>query len=231
MNVLHVCADPKPTEDSVSKQLSTAFIGALVENCPDVELNNIDLYQDVPSFVSNEFYRAVWKDEFEPGYQPTAREQKTAEYARLHAALFNDADVLVLSMPMWHFSVPGIMKAWLDQVLAPGLTFDLNPEGVTPLHRLRRVVLLVSSGDIYKEDDPRDALTPLIRAAFDFVRVQDIAVAWADGQTAMFHGDHAERKALAMEAAQEEAEDIAAAAATWPPREPRAADAAAESGD
>ncbi len=229
MNVLHVCADPKPTEDSVSKQLSTAFIATLVENCPDVELNNIDLYQDTPPFLSNEFYRAVWKDEFEPGYQPTAREKKSAEYARLHAAMLNDADVLVLSMPMWHFSAPGIMKAWLDQVLAPGLTFELGPEGVTPLHRLRKVVLLVSSGDVYKEDDPRDALTPLIRAAFEFVKVTDLAVAWADGQTAMFHGDHAERQAMAIEAAQEEAEELAADAALWPSREPAEPDAPAES--
>lgn len=215
MNVLHVCADPKPTEESVSKQLSTAFISALIERAPDVELNNIDLYQDPPPYLSNEAYRALWKGISEPGYKPSAKEESATEYARLHAAMFNDADVLVLSMPFWHGSVPGIMKSWLDQVLAPDLTFRLGPEGVTPLHRIRRIVLLVSSGEVYKEDDPRDALTPLIHAAFGFIGIDRISVAWADGQTAMFHGNHEERKALAIEAAQEEAEDLASEAAGW----------------
>ncbi len=215
MNVLHVCADPKPTEESVSKQLSTAFIGALVERAPDVELNNIDLYQDPPPFLSNDAYRALWKEIVEPGYKPSEKELESVEYARLHAALFNDADVLVLSMPFWHGSVPGIMKSWLDQVLAPGLTFQLNPEGVAPLHKIKRTVLLVSSGEIYKEEDPRDALTPLIRTALEFIGIESMRVAWADGQTAMFHGDHKERKELAIEAAQEEAEDLASEAAFW----------------
>ena len=40
----------------------------------------------------------------------------------------NSADVLVLTMPMWNYSVPAIMKAWIDQILLPGKTFSLNKE-------------------------------------------------------------------------------------------------------
>ncbi len=209
MNVLHICANPKPTEESVSKQLSIAFISTLVENNPDVEVNNVDLYQDPPPYVSNELYRGIWKTLLEPGYQATEEETKASEYAQLHAAMFNDADVLVLTMPMWNFAVPGIMKSWIDQVLCPGLTFSLEPDGVRPLHHVRKVVLLVSSGGVYKEGDERDALTLQLRAAFSFIGITDFTVAWADGQTAMFFGDHADRKQMAIEAAQEAAEEIA----------------------
>jgi FMN-dependent NADH-azoreductase len=210
MNVLHICANPKPAGESVSKQLSIAFISALVESNPDAEINNIDLYQEPPPYLSNEMFRALWKPIFDPGFKPTAKEEKSAEYAQFHAEMFNAADVLILTMPMWNFGAPAIMKAWIDQIMTPGLTFKLGPNGVEPMHRLRKVVLLVSSGGVYKEGDPRDALSAQIRAAFDFIKVNDFTVAWADGQTAMFFGDHEERKQTAIEAAQEDAQELAA---------------------
>jgi FMN-dependent NADH-azoreductase len=209
MNVLHICANPKPVDESVSKQLSMAFISTLIDKIPDVELNNVDLFQDKPPFLDLDGYRGAWIPVFDPTYKPTAKETSALSYAERHAKMFNEADVLVLTMPMWNFSVPAIMKAWLDQVLVPNKTFTLGPDGVHPLHRLKKVVLLVSSGGVYTEGDPRDALSPLIRSAFEFIQVSDVSVAWADGQTAMFFGDHEERKQTAIEAAAEIAEDLA----------------------
>ena len=128
------------------------------------------------------------------------------------AELFNAADVLVLTMPMWNFSLPAVMKAWVDQILTPGRTFEFDAsEGglrVQPKHKIRRIVALISSGGVYTEGDPRDALTPALRAAFGFIGIEDISIAWADGQTAMIFGDHEERKQTAMEAAIEAAEDL-----------------------
>ncbi len=208
MNVLHICANPKPTEESVSKQLSVAFISTLIEKNPDVEINNVDLYQEPPPFLNYAGFRGLWMPVFDPGYKLTREETRATEYSDRQAALFNQADVLVLTMPMWNFGPPAIMKAWLDQVLAPGRTFDFGPEGVKPRHHVRTVVLLVASGGEYKESDPRDALTPDIRSAFEFVGITDLRVAWADGQTAMFFGDHAERKQTALDAAAEAAEEV-----------------------
>ena len=80
---------------------------------------------------------------------------------------------------------------------------------IRPLHHIRKLVLLVSSGGVYAEGDPRDALLPEIRSAFGFIGITDFTVAWADGQTAAFFGDHEERKQTALDAATEAAEDIA----------------------
>jgi FMN-dependent NADH-azoreductase len=212
MNVLHICANPKPAEESVSKQLSIAFIGKLIEMNPDIELNNVDLYQDPPPFMDYEGYRGLWVPAFVPTYKPTKKEQAATEYAGRHAAMFNAADVLVMTMPMWNYSMPAIMKAWLDQVLTPGRTFEFGADAggmkIKPLHKIRRVVLLVSSGGAYQENDPRDALTGALRAALGFVQITDISIAWADGQTAMLFGNHEERKQMAIDAAVEAAEDL-----------------------
>ena len=210
MNVLHVCANPKPTEESVSKQLAAAFFGKLIELKPEVELVNVDLYDEKPPFYSYELYKRAWYPVFDENYEPSKVEDMAINYASKQAEAFNGADVLVLTMPMWNFTVPAIMKAWMDQVLSPGLTFSISKEdGVKPLHKVKSIVLLVASGGVYKEDDERDALTRQVRSAFGFIGIDNLEVVWAEGQNPLFFDNHEENKAIAIEAAAEIAEDIA----------------------
>ena len=75
MNVLHVCANPKPTEESVSKQLAAAFFGKLIELKPEVELVNVDLYDEKPPFYSYELYKRVWYPVFDESYEPSKVEE------------------------------------------------------------------------------------------------------------------------------------------------------------
>jgi len=209
MNILHVCANPKPTEEAVSKQLAATFFGKIIELCPNVELVNVDLYDEKPPYFSYELYKRTWYPTIKENYKPTRAEEVSINYAAKQAEKFNAADVLVLTMPMWNFSVPAIMKAWIDQVLLPGLTFEMTDEGVKPIHKIKSVVLLVASGEVYKEDDERDALTRQIRNAFEFIDIDDFEIVWADGQNPLICSDSEERKAMALEAATEIAEDIA----------------------
>jgi len=209
MNILHVCANPKPVEQSVSKQLAARFFGKLLELNPDVELNNIDLYQDKPPYYSNDLFRRMWNPVFDPVYEPSKAEEAAMNYAQKQIDELKKADVLVLTMPMWNFSAPGVMKSWMDQVLAPGFLFELTDEGPKPLHNITSIVLLVSSGGIYKEDDPRDALTRQVEAAFGFIGISDIRIAWADGQNPLFFSDSAVRREMAFDAAEELAEELA----------------------
>jgi FMN-dependent NADH-azoreductase len=210
MNILHVCANPKPTEEAISKQLASAFFGKLIELKPEVELINVDLYDEKPPFFSYELYKRVWYPVFNSEYEPNKAEEMSTNYADAQIEKFNDADILVLTMPMWNYSVPAIMKAWIDQVLLPEKTFSINKEeGINGLHKIKRIVLLVSSGAAYKEDDDRDALSRQIRHAFEFVGINDIDVVWAEGQNPMFFDNAEESKSFAIEAAIEAAEDIA----------------------
>lgn len=210
MNILHVCANPKPTEEAISKQLASAFFGKLIELKPEVELINVDLYDEKPPFFSYELYKRVWYPVFNSEYAPNKAEEMSTNYADAQIEKFNDADILVLTMPMWNYSVPAIMKAWIDQVLLPGKTFSINKEeGINGLHKIKRVVLLVSSGAAYKEDDDRDALSRQVRHAFEFVGINEIDVVWAEGQNPMFFDNAEESKSFAIEAAIEAAEDIA----------------------
>jgi FMN-dependent NADH-azoreductase len=209
MNILHVCANPKPVEQSVSKQLAARFFGKLLELNPDVELNNIDLYQDKPPYFSNDLYRRTWNPVFDPAYVPSKAEDAAMNYAQKQVDELKKADVLVLTMPMWNFGIPAVMKAWMEQVLSPGLLYDLSEDGPKPTHNITSIVLLATSGDVFKEEDARDALTSQVRAAFGYIGITDIRIAWADGQNPLFFSDCALRRDMAFDAAEELAEELA----------------------
>ena len=106
MNILHVCANPKPTEESISKQLASAFFGKVIELKPDVELVNVDLYDEKPPFYSYDLYKRAWYPVFDETYEPSKVEEMSLNYANGQVEKFKAADVLVLTMPMWNYSVP-----------------------------------------------------------------------------------------------------------------------------
>ena len=209
MNVLHVIANPRPAETSASKKLAFEFFAALTEKNPDVVVNNVDLYQNKPPYVSAEALNYFWGPIANPAYIPSKAEETAANFSNNNAQALIDADVLVLTLPVWLNSMPAILKAWLDQVLVPGKMFTFGAEGLIPTHHLRTVVLLVSSDQVYKEGDVRDGLTPALRAIFAYIGVEDVQIAWADGQDASRHFDSEQRREMAIEAAREIAEDIA----------------------
>jgi FMN-dependent NADH-azoreductase len=151
----------------------------------------------------------MWMPVFDPVYEPSKAEDAALNYARKQIDELKKADVLVLTMPMWNFAAPALMKAWMDQILAPGLMFELTDEGPKPLHNITSIILLVASGGVYKEDDERDALTSQVRAAFGFIGISDIRIAWADGQNPLFFSDAEIRRDMAFDAAEELAEELA----------------------
>lgn len=204
MNILHIEANPKPEAESASRQLTHIFFRALTKANPAAAITHVDLYTTPPPFYSYTVYRYFWYPVFMENYSSTPEERTASAYARAQGALFNAADILVFTCAMWNFSVPSILKAWIDQVLSPGLTFTLGKGGVNPLHKIQKILLLTSSGGVYDlNNDTRECLVREIKAAFGFVKIQDVEVVWADGQNSFFFTDSEERKAAAFKKAEE----------------------------
>ncbi|MFT5122344.1 MAG: FMN-dependent NADH-azoreductase [Kiritimatiellia bacterium] len=209
MKILHILANPKPTEDATSKQIAAKFFMKIAElGNEDTEVVNVDLYQEPPPPLSFEQYRNFWYPVMIDGYVPTKEDITASHYAITQAEKVLSSDVLVISMPMWNYSIPGIVKSWLDHVFCPGLLYDMTSSGYKPKHSLKQVILLVSSDEVYKEGDPRDALSPAINAMFEGIGIEDISFAWADGQSPLLSREFDSRKNLAFEMAEELAEEI-----------------------
>lgn len=208
MKILHVIANPKPTEESASKQVTEAFLEGLKKSNQDAEITTLDLYENPPPYYSYEVYRHYWYPVFQPEYQPSDEEKKAAEYVKEQAAKFNDADILVITTPMWNFSMPAILKAWIDLVFSPSETFTMGPGGPKPLHKIKKVIVLCSSGGVYGEGSYPDHFSPVFKLGFGFIGIEDVEFVWADGQNPFFFKDSAERKAKAIEEARELGEGL-----------------------
>jgi len=208
MNILHICADPQPMDEAASKQIAASFFAQIVTLNENARITNVDLTQERPADYPTEEYRNFWYPVLIDGYVPTKEEELASRYAYDQAAIVRDADILVLTMPMWNYSMPGILKSWLEHVLSPSLLYKLEHGERSILHKLRKLVLLVSSHEVFTEGDPRDALSPAIENSFEDIGLKDISVIWADGQNPKKYVDFEHRKQVAIEAAEELAEEI-----------------------
>jgi len=121
---------------------------------------------------------------------------------------FLSADTVVIGAPMYNFTLPSQLKAWLDRILVAGVTFRYLPDG-TPegLAGGKRVIVALSRGGFYRGDSPAAGLEHLetyLKGVFGFIGITPEFVA-ADGIAA-----GPELKAQGVEQAFREVERLAA---------------------
>ena len=119
-----------------------------------------------------------------------------AKYARMNGRAFTDsqrdafavaerlairlalADRVLISTPMWNFSIPYKLKQWFDVIIQPGLTFRFDPStGYQPLLEDRPTVVIVASGGDFITGMNRgrtDMATPYLREALRFIGIRDV---------------------------------------------------------
>ena len=96
---------------------------------------------------------------------------------------FLAADTVVIGAPMYNFTIPSQLKAWLDRILVAGRTFRYTETGPEGLAGGRRVIVALARGGIYTEGSPAAALEHLesyLRGVFNFIGIEPEFVA-ADG--------------------------------------------------
>ncbi|WP_404680421.1 FMN-dependent NADH-azoreductase [Raoultella terrigena] len=108
------------------------------------------------------------------------------------------ADIIIIGVPMYNFSIPGQLKAWLDRVLVAGRTFHYTangPEGLLPTGK--KVYVASTRGGVYSGTSPLahlDHQETLLTAALNFIGLTDITVIRAEG---LALGDESRATALA----------------------------------
>ena len=94
-----------------------------------------------------------------------------------------EADVLVIGVPMYNFSVPSTLKAWIDHIMRAGVTFKYDEKGPKGLVQGKKVYLAVASGGIYSEGPMKayDFVTPYLQTVLGFIGLTDITIIRAEG--------------------------------------------------
>ena len=96
---------------------------------------------------------------------------------------FLSADTVVIGAPMYNFTLPTQLKAWIDRIVVGGRTFRYTENGPEGLAGGKRVIIALARGGFYSEGSPAAALEHLetyLRAVFGFIGVEPEFVA-ADG--------------------------------------------------
>jgi FMN-dependent NADH-azoreductase len=93
------------------------------------------------------------------------------------------ADVIVLAVPMYNFSVPSTFKAWIDHIARAGRTFRYTGDGVEGLLRGKTVFVAGSRGGVYSDGPARtlDFHEPYLRAVLGFIGLTDVHFVHAEG--------------------------------------------------
>jgi len=96
---------------------------------------------------------------------------------------FFAADTIVIGAPMYNFTLPTQLKAWIDRIVIAGKTFQYGPNGPEGLASGKRVIIALARGGFYGEDSPAagfEFLERYLTAVFNFIGIQPVFVA-ADG--------------------------------------------------
>lgn len=122
------------------------------------------------------------------GAAPEARTPAQQAAVKLADAIIEEveaADTIVIAAPMYNFSVPSTLKAWLDHLARAGRTFRYTANGPEGQLKGKRVIAVVSRGGFYTEGNPAkgmDFQEPYLRAFFGFLGITDVTFVQVEGQ-------------------------------------------------
>lgn len=109
---------------------------------------------------------------------------------------FLAADVVVVGAPMYNFTIPSQLKAWIDRIAVPGATFRYTEKGPEGLAGSKKLIVASSRGGFYGPGTPAEALDhqeTYLRAIFGFFGITDVTIVRAEG---IALGEQARAKAI-----------------------------------
>jgi FMN-dependent NADH-azoreductase len=192
--------DVSPRGDrSISRALGKRFVEHWQARNPGGSVIYRDLNASRIPYIDNDWIAGVYAP---PDVERTPEMQKALALSAELTAELQAADVLFISTPMYNFTIPAVLKSWIDYVVRPGYTFRLAP-GWPGMLANKRARLIVVSRDSYDAGGPSEAddlVTPVLRKALSFMGINDVGVVRAGGSLAVNLGkvrieDHLERYA------------------------------------
>ncbi|WP_454619479.1 FMN-dependent NADH-azoreductase [Bradyrhizobium cenepequi] len=163
---------------SVSRQVSAAIADRLRKTQPGIEVTYRDLTTTPLAHLSGSHLAAG------QGAPPEASLQPDIAAGQQMLEEFLAADIVVLGAPMYNFTIPSQLKAWIDRILVAGKTFKYSAAGVEGLAGNKRVIVAISRGGYYGPGTPMAAaehLETYLRWVFGFIGVKDPEFISADG--------------------------------------------------
>jgi FMN-dependent NADH-azoreductase len=154
-------------ENSASRRLTREIVSRWQAGHPDLQVKYTDLAaQELPHFSGT-----------------SLSTQDAAESARNAEAMadFLAADVVVIGAPMYNFSIPSQLKAWIDRITVAGKTFRYTAAGPQGLAGGKQVNVAISRGGVYAPNAPGEFAESYLRFLFAFLGIDTVTFVRAEG--------------------------------------------------
>lgn len=171
--VLRVDSSARHNE-SVSRDLGDEIVRRLAQQHPGMQVDQIDLGAGMTHID------AAWvAANFTPADQRDDAAKARLEASDEAVAALTRSDAVVLTAPVYNFSVPSTLKAWIDHVCRAGLTFRYTDNGPQGLLHDRPVYLAMASGGV-PFGSAADFASTYLQQVFGFVGIQDVRLVGAE---------------------------------------------------
>jgi FMN-dependent NADH-azoreductase len=155
VHLLNIESSPRGSK-SASIRVANAFLEAYRQACPGVVVDNLNVWEEkLPDFDQEAIgakYKGVNK-------QPMAPGRETAVWNKIQelAVRFQQADRIVLGVPMWNFAYPYKLKQLIDLVCQRHMLFTYDGNEYGPLLKTPCAFVVYVRGGTYAEDSPTPA--------------------------------------------------------------------------
>lgn len=164
---------------SVSRILSKTIVNQYVEQDPTTELIYRDLTKTPVGHLTGA-HLAIAQGESSSDVDLLA----DVKEGRKILEEFLAADILVIGAPMYNFSLPTQLKAWIDRICVAGTTFRYTDQGAEGLAGDKKVIVAISRGGFYSDDSPWSDFEhqeSYLRIVLKFVGITDVTFIRAEG--------------------------------------------------
>ncbi|GGG79755.1 FMN-dependent NADH-azoreductase [Edaphobacter dinghuensis] len=183
--LLHL--DSSPLESSISRELTREFVKTWKAAHPDGAVIERDLAANPAAPIN-----AAWVGSaFTPEAARTPEQAAALATSEQLIAELEVADEYVIGVAMHNFSVPSVLKLWIDQVARLGRTFSYGETGPQGLLKGKKATIIVASGGFYEVGTPAGAMNfvePYLKAVLGFLGITDVKFVTASGASQLMRG-------------------------------------------
>ena len=176
-------------DNSASRQLSAAVVKAWQAAVPGVEVT----YRDLASEGINHFSGATLGALGTAAELRDAAQKHEAELSASSLAEFLAADAIVVGAPMYNFTIPTQLKAWIDRIAVAGQTFRYTEAGPVGLCGNKKVIVVSTSGGLHVGQETGVAHEDYLKVMLGFMGITDVEFVRAHG---LAYGDEVRTKAM-----------------------------------
>lgn len=161
-------------QDSVTRQLTDQFIRQLEQKHGNISVTTRDVSQGM------NFIDATWVGaNFTPAEQRTEQQRQVLTQSDELIKELQEADVIIVGVPIYNFSVPASLKAWIDLVARAGVTFRYTENGPVGLLTGKRACLVMASGGTPIGSNI-DFASGYMRHVLGFIGIHDVEILRAE---------------------------------------------------